>query len=102
MSTCNVTDNSKNPTGFFVFKFTNLEASHYISGICSALTAMSGVWEGSIPCHNCCDTGPRFLQSDLKHSPVYLVALQHKLSRSYSHSDPLAPEYANSLWFFNG
>jgi hypothetical protein len=37
-------------------------------GLCSALRPLSR--EGSLSCHTCCDTGPRFFRSHPKDGPI--------------------------------
>ena len=50
-----------------------------------------GLWEGrgSLSCHTCCDTGPRFFQFHPKDRPIQSLLTTHEgMWRIYSNPDP--------------
>jgi hypothetical protein len=55
-------------------------------GLCSALMPFSR--EGSLSCHTCCDTGPRFFRSHPKDRPILSPFTTHKgMWKIYSYPD---------------
>jgi hypothetical protein len=55
-------------------------------GLCSTLRPFSR--EGSLSCHTCCDTGPRFFRSHPKDRTIQLPLTTHKgMWRIYSNPD---------------
>jgi hypothetical protein len=58
---------------------------------CSPYARRSGPLsrEGSLSCHTCCDTGPRFFRSHPKDRPIQSPLTTHKgMWRIYSNPDP--------------
>jgi hypothetical protein len=54
--------------------------------------------EGSLSCHICCDTGPRFFRSHLKDRPIQPPLSTHKgIWRIYSHQDPHGYHFSRLL-----
>jgi hypothetical protein len=67
-------------------------------GLCSALRPLSR--EGSLSCHACCDTGPRFFRSHPKDRPIQSpLTTRMGMLGIYSDLDPhRGSEFLNQMW----